>query len=216
MRSEKRHLLKQNDARSVVSRVLSAVAPHFPKIVVGLAIIVVAFVSIVVMKAMQSKKNVTAGKEIQKILIEKEYSDIRTIPVDAITMLEELAKKHKSTISGSILATKVAQRYYSDVQYDKALEMYTVAMVSAESKDAVHIARAYVYIDKKDYTAAENELKNISKKSYLADNALYLNYICAKMGNNTSKLALLEIEIEKEDFKKTPFYGLLKARSVTL
>lgn len=216
MRSEKRHQLKQNDARSIVGRILSVVAPHFPKIVVGLAFVVVVFVSIVVMNAINDKKNITAGKEIQKYLLDNNYSDIRTVPSDALVKLEELAKKYQKTVSGSLFATKVAQRYYSDLEYDKALEMYGIALASSESKDALKIARAYVYIDKKDYKAAENELKSITKKSYLADNALYLNYICAKMANDTAKLALLEIEIEKEEFKKTPFYDLIKARGVTL
>ncbi len=216
MRSEKRHLLKQNDARSVVSRVLSAIAPHFPRIVVGLAIVVVAFVSIVVLNAVKHKKNITSSQVIQKILTEKNYTDIATVPADALKSLEELASTHKSTLAGSVLASKLAKRYYTDLQYDKALEMYLIALQSTDSKESINIARAYVYIDKKDYKAAENELKNISKKSYLADNALYLNYICAKMENNTEKLNLLGIEIEKEDFKKTPFYALIKSRSATL
>ncbi len=212
MKAEERRQLKENEARNIVIRTLTKIGPHFSKILFVAIILMIAFITFTVWNYTKKKGNETAGKEIQKSLTTLAVTDFNAIPADKLPELEKIVEKYKNTKNGAILAFQVGNFYYSEGQYDKAIELYNTAKVTIDNKDAVRIALSTAYVDKKDYKAAVSELKNIKKTSIFADNALYLNYICAKAENDTAKLTLYKIEIEKETYKKTPYYQLIKTK----
>lgn len=212
MKSDERHRLKENPVMKYVNKALEWAIPHAKKIVTGVIIILLLIVGTWYVNYKKEQKNKIAGKEISKTMEDLGVQRMKNVKKDNIHILEDLVNNYKSTKNGAILSFKLGKYYFKNDQYKKALDYLSIAKNNLDDNAHVKHMIANLFIEQQKYDKALSVLQNVDKKYELYDNILYLTYLSAKRTKKEKIVSSVKNEFEKEKYKNSKYYSMLKIR----